>query len=198
MVFELNKFKYTKKWFLQSELKKYIHKYLNNKNELTILEIGCYEGLSSVFLAEQFLNNTNSRLICVEPFLNIENNDHIQHLSNNTESSFDYNINICNNSDKIKVFKITSDNFFENYNSLMINTKYDFIYIDGCHEQDFITRDMENSFKVLKNNGIMWMDDYGGGPKNALCCIPMNNFINKYKNEIEIIHKGYQLGIRKL
>lgn len=198
MSLDINKFKFTKKWFLQSELKQKLIKYLNPNKELNILEIGCFEGMSSVFLAENFLNNDNSQLNCVEPFLNIINNDHNKFLSNDTEKIFNYNTNICNNNNKIKLFNMTSDIFFKNYNSLLSDTKYDFIYIDGCHEQEFIRRDMENSFKYLKKNGIMWMDDYEGGPKNAKCCIPMNNFIEKYKKDIEIIHKGYQLGIRKL
>ena len=56
---------------------------------------------------------------------------------------------------------------------------------------------MENSFNVLKKNGIMWMDDYGGGDgiqiKNT-----MNNFLRKYGGQYKIIHIGYQLAIQKL
>jgi hypothetical protein len=88
--------------------------------------------------------------------------------------------------------KITSDIFFKN------NKKtYNFIYIDGSHEVDFIERDMENSFKVLEKNGIMWMDDYNGGDGIQIKNI-MNKFLEKYKNEYELIHQGYQLAIKKL
>ena len=58
--------------------------------------------------------------------------------------NFDFNISICKNSDRIIINKITPDNFFENNNQT-----YNFIYIDGCHEPDFIKRDMENSFNIL-------------------------------------------------
>jgi len=55
---------------------------------------------------------------------------------------------------------------------------------------------MENSFNILEKNGIMWMDDYSGGDgiqiKNT-----MNTFLEKYKNQYELIHKGYQLAIKK-
>ena len=55
---------------------------------------------------------------------------------------------------------------------------------------------MENSFNVLEKNGIMWMDDYNGGDgiqiKNT-----MNSFLEKYKNQYELIHVGYQLAIKK-
>jgi len=124
-------------------------------------------------------------------FLTICNNDHSIFLQNNEELNFDHNIKLCKNTDKIIIHKITSDSFFLNN-----NLTYNFIYIDGCHEPDFIKRDMENSFNILEKNGIMWMDDYGGGDgikiKNTI-----NEFLEKYNNQFELIHKGYQLAIKK-
>ena len=130
-------------------------------------------------------------MICVDPFLSISTNDHRALLKNNVEENFDFNIINCKNSDKITIRKITSDKFFED------NNKYfNFIYIDGCHEPDFIIRDMKNSFKYLKKGGIMWMDDYEKGDgikiKNA-----MNSFLEEYKGKYNLIHKGYQLAIIK-
>ena len=93
---------------------------------------------------------------------------------------------------KITVHKTISDKFFENNQKI-----FSFIYIDGCHELDYIKRDMVNSFKVLKKDGIMWMDDYGGGNAPNLCKIPMNNFLEEYKGKYTIIHKNYQLAIKK-
>ena len=84
-------------------------------------------------------------LTCIDPFLNIDTNDHKHLLQNNEEMNFDYNILNCRNSNKIIIHKITSDNFFT------INNKtYNFIYIDSCHEQEFIKKDMENSFNILE------------------------------------------------
>ncbi len=191
----MNKYVYTKNWFLESEIKKVLNSsysyFINKNSKNNILEIGCFEGLSSVFFADNLLNHHNSTLTCVDPFLHIDNNDHNQ-LLNNVENNFDNNIRICNNSNKITIHKITSDEFFKTNNK-----KFNFIYIDGCHEPDFIMRDMENSFACLENNGIMWMDDYCGGDgiqiKNT-----MNNFLKKYNNKYKIIHIGYQLAIKKL
>ena len=184
-------YKYSQTWFLHSEIKNLLKHHINNSTENIMLEIGCFEGLSSVFFADNFLNFQSSRLICVDPFSTISTNDHSQYLQNNEELNFNYNISNCKNSDKIIVHKITSDKFFETNNK-----DYNFIYIDGCHDPEFIKRDMENSFAVLKQNGIMWMDDYCGGDgiqiKNA-----MNEFLDKYNSQYEIIHSGYQLAIKK-
>lgn len=56
---------------------------------------------------------------------------------------------------------------------------------------------MENSFKFLEKNGIMWMDDYLGGDGKTIKNT-MDNFLEKYKGKYEIIHKRYQLAIKKL
>jgi predicted O-methyltransferase YrrM len=187
----MNNYKYTQNWFLGSEIKQDLFKFLDKEKENKILEIGCFEGLSSVFFADNFLDNPNSTLTCVDPFLTINNNDHHRFLQNNEEMNFDFNISNCKNSDKIIIHKITSDIFFKNNNQT-----YNFIYIDGCHEPDFINRDMENSFNILEKNGIMWMDDYGGGDgiqiKNT-----MDTFLEKYNGHYELIHNGYQLAIKK-
>jgi predicted O-methyltransferase YrrM len=187
----MNNYKYSQEWFLYSEIKNCLFHFLDKLTENKILEIGCFEGLSSVFFADNFLDNPNSTLTCVDPFLTINNNDHKQFLQNNEEMNFDFNISICKRSDRIIINKITSDIFFENNKQT-----YNFIYIDGCHEPEFIKRDMENSFKILEKNGIMWMDDYAGGDgiqiKNA-----MNVFLEKYSGQYELIHRDYQLAIKK-
>ena len=51
-------------------------------------------------------------MICVDPYLKIDDNDHKTLLQNNEESNFDHNISICKNNSKITIHKITSDDFF--------------------------------------------------------------------------------------
>jgi hypothetical protein len=160
-------------------------------------------------------------MTCIDPFLNIDNNDHRYLLQNGEESNFDYNISKCKNTEKIKVYKTSSDNFFS-----MAASKYNFIYVDGCREPDFIKRDMENSFNVLEKGGIMWMNGYddggcdgygscdgggcdgygscgGGGCDGYGSCDStvikkvMDDFLNKYKGDYDVIHSGYQLAIRR-
>ena len=112
----MNTYKYSQRWFLDSEIKSRLAHFLDKSKENKMLEIGCFEGLSSVFFADNFLNNQHSHLTCVDPFLTIDNNDHQEYLNNNEELNFIHNISICNNSNKIKVNKITSDEFFKSNN----------------------------------------------------------------------------------
>ena len=187
---------YTNNWFHTSELKRNVHKYLNKQEVNNILEIGCYEGQGSLYFSDEFLSCNGSSLDCVDPFLNEDAdfvNDHAELLTNhNVEEHFDHNIQLSKHYDKVHIHKILSNHFFTN------NTKtYNFIYIDGSHEIEDIKSDMENAFKILRNNGIMYMDDYLGGNGNEIKGA-MDAFIDKYKDEIIVIYKGYQLGLQKI
>ncbi len=183
-------YKYTQTWFINSEINRYLHRVIDTVSQRKILEIGCFEGLSSVFFADNFLEHSESTLTCVDPFLNIKNNDHSMFLQNNEESNFDFNTSNCKYPAKLRIYKTTSDNFFVEHCERG-DDHFDFIYIDGCHDPAYVSRDMENSFRILKSGGIMWMDDYGSIRP------PMDIFLEKHKGAYELIHMGYQLAIRK-
>jgi predicted O-methyltransferase YrrM len=187
----MDNYRYSQRWFLDSEIRQRLDTFINKTQQNRMLEIGCYEGLSSVFFADNFLDNSSSTLTCVDPFMTITANDHSAFLQNKEELNFDYNISNCKNVDKIKIHKITSDAFFESNNQI-----YNFIYIDGSHQPEFIKRDMENAFNVLEKNGIMWMDDYCGGDGVQIKSV-MDGFLERHKGQYRLIHKGYQLAIQK-
>ena len=196
-----NKYKYSQTWFIDSDIHKGLDGFVTKTAENRILEIGCFEGLSSIFFADNFIDHPNSILTCVDPFLTISDNDHSQFLLDNQEQNFDHNLSVCNNSDKIDIHKVTSDAFFESLNSCNSCDRctYNFIYIDGCHETDVLTRDLENSFRMLEPGGIMWMDDYEGGDRIRIKGI-IDAFREKYteNGQCETIHRCYQLAIKKL
>jgi hypothetical protein len=107
--------------------------------------------------------------------------------------NFDFNINNSSNKEKIKIYKITSDSFFE-----INNQNYNLIYIDGSHDLEYITRDIKNSYNCLEKGGIMWIDDYkGGGPENNNLQKTIDQVLLTLTEPYEIIHKEYQLAIRK-
>lgn len=188
----MNKYKYSENWFFQSEIYKKLLNIVDKTKENKILEIGSFEGLSSVFFADNLLDAPGSTLTCVDPFLTIDDNDHKKWFIQNVEETFDYNISICKHPQKISVSKITSDKFFE------INTNtFNFIYVDGCHEPEFVKRDIENAFQILEKDGIMWMDDYLFGETRLIKAV-IDNFLEKYNGQYDLLHKSYQIAIRKL
>ena len=190
MCLDLTKYDYTYKWVYTSEIRFNLLKYVDPKVENKILEIGSFEGLSASCFSDNLLDNQKSFLICVDPF---SDTDVTTNVSNETELRFKSNISKSKNSNKCIHHKCYSNQFF-NTNQ----TTFNVIYIDGSHLPEDITYDMEESFAILENNGIMWMDDYmGGGDDEGIIKKTMDLFLEKYKKQCVVIHTGYQLGIQK-
>lgn len=53
-------------------------------------------------------------------------------------------------------FRLTSDEFFENYNHL----KFDVVFIDGLHEYKQCQRDCLNAMKQLNKGGVIFFHDF--------------------------------------
>ena len=68
-------------------------------------------------------------------------------------------------------YEMTSDEMFYN---MPKNKKYDIIFIDGMHEEQFVDRDIINSMKHLNKGGVICVHDVI--PKNRKLQI---NFYNK-------------------
>jgi predicted O-methyltransferase YrrM len=187
----MNTYYFTNDWFENSNMKQFIKNFFNGLDEIHILEIGCFEGRSSCYFSDELLHNDLSSLTCVDPF-NI--NDKTTHVNLSTESIFYHNISKSKNFNKIQVHCKYSDNFFMDSDKIKI---YDLAYIDGCHIPDQIVRDLENVCPRMKENGIVWLDDYEGGENSEkLIKNAIDNFISKHNSKIKIIVKGYQIAFR--
>lgn len=186
------KFSQSYNWFDKSELKRKAFRFLNGRRVNHILEIGSFEGRSSVFLAESFLKNELSFLYCVDPFLSISDNDHHQLLTSEHEANFLYNIEVTTRSSQVKHYKMTSDKFY-NQN----DHKFNFIYIDGCHDPLQIVVDLNNAVDICCIKGIIWMDDYLGGNGDLMIKKAIDSYLADNDTGLQIVHKGYQLGLKK-
>ena len=143
-----NKGRYSQDWFSYNikYLSRIIYKFELNYKKINILEIGCYEGLSTVF----FLTTLkNSNIYCVDPFLDFaENKDKdfnqvFENFKNNTKEFHT----------RVRLSKTTSDEFFKKN----LNEKFDLIYIDGNHHSDNVLRDARNSFKLLIKEALLYL-----------------------------------------
>jgi hypothetical protein len=152
------------------------------------------------------MDHERSSLDCVDPFYPSGSVSGItsKYVSKTTEENFHSNILKSKNFKKITAHKMTSDDYFFYSNHNLFQHKiskktYDFIYIDGCHEPEFLTKDIENSWKVLSKSGVMWMDDYGfPHAEKGKIKYHIDEVLDKYKTEFEVLHQGYQLAIKKI
>ena len=110
------------------------------------IEIGCYTAVNS----KDILNVLNVKeLVIIDPY--------------EKYSDFpDYNENLLTNANDIAKKRLSkfSDkvSWVKEYSSDAIpflNGQFDFIYIDGNHEYEFVYQDMINYFNILAPGGIM-------------------------------------------
>jgi hypothetical protein len=132
---------------------KYNFNYFDN---LKILEVGSWEGLSAYFLASTF---SNSHITCVDTWLGADEHKNgdidIRTILNKSESTFDATMEPYAN--RLIKFKGTS---FAFYASTNLNNYYDLIYLDGSHFCDDVLIDAIKAFELLKFGGLLIFDDY--------------------------------------
>jgi len=191
-----NNYIFTVDWFSYN-IQIWTH-YLNefkNKPKLHFLEIGSFQGRSTVWLLENILTDNTSAITCIDTFEgSIEHTIHFQNDIKNLFDIFSHNISKFKN--KVNIIKDKSQNALKK-----INEQYDFIYIDGDHKASSVIEDAILSFPLLKKGGIMIFDDYLwfqmkkfiDNPKVAI-----DAFLEIYADKITILYKNHQVIIEKL
>tara|TARA_B100000886_G_C20261404_1_gene423054 strand:+ start:164 stop:364 length:201 start_codon:yes stop_codon:yes gene_type:complete len=64
------------------------------------------------------------------------------------------------------------------------------------HTKEQIPKDVINSWESLLKDGIIWMDDYLGNHGKLKKIF--DKTLESLKGEHKVIHKGYQIAIKKL
>jgi predicted O-methyltransferase YrrM len=168
---------------------------LKDKPNLHFLEIGSFQGRSTVWLLENILTNETSTITCIDTFEG--SIEHTLHFQNDIKNLFDiFSHNISKFKNKVNIIKDKSQDALKK-----INEQYDFIYIDGDHKASSVIEDAILSFPLLKKGGIMIFDDYLwfqmkkfiDNPKVAI-----DAFLEIYADKITILYKNHQVIIEKL
>ena len=184
--------KITDDWFTHNlnNLNYVFEKYELYKKKINALEIGSYEGNSSVFFLKYFLN---LNLTCVDTFRgSAEHKD-----KTFTKAYKNFIFNTKKYKKRLRLFKTQSDNFFKNINK----AKYDLIYIDGSHYSKDVLNDALDSFKVLNKGGLIIFDDFMWDYFKKINDNPIGGikiFFKKKFFEVKILSISYQIILQKL
>jgi hypothetical protein len=171
--------------------------YFFTKNKLSnnvqsYLEIGCFEGMSSIFSLSK-LENANCHF--VDPFIPYDEMTNAAGINKFDEIFKNFKHNISFFGDRATLHRETSDVFFSK------NTKnFDLVYIDGSHFGDDVYRDSVNAFKVLNKKGYIIFDDFFWIHFDTLQENPIGGivkFLIENKSQIKIIYLSDQLFIQK-
>ena len=128
---------------------------------ITIIEIGCFEGRSTVWFADYLKNNSDSELICIDTWKGGEEiaRTNLKFDMNIVKENFSNNVDQHPCKDQITVFEGSSEVHLSNLLSAYYQT-VDFIYLDGSHTQRDTLVDLTLSLLLIKKGGIIIVDDY--------------------------------------
>lgn len=165
------------------------------KEDLNFLEIGCFEGKATHWLCSNILTGKNCSISVVDTF-----GGSMEHKERNF--SFDgvkarFLENTKQYEAMIKIYQMESQKMLREINASI----FDFIYVDGSHTAPDVLEDAILSWRLLKPQGIMIFDDYAWDAykaepeKNPRLAI--DSFLAVMKNKYELLHKEYQVAIKK-
>lgn len=153
------------------------------------LEIGCYEGRSTLAFLDHVLTHPESTIDTVDPWVlydQAQRDRYATALHNLSEHP-----DCC----KVSVWREVSDSFCRR----AAKNHYDFAYIDGSHIAGEVLSDCLAVLPLLKAGGIMLCDDYlwpsrpGDGPKEGI-----DRFVLLAGDAVRCIHSGYQIAFEKV
>ena len=192
-------YKFTEDWFSENNPEKVVRQFDEFLSEFkdkpsTFLEIGSFEGMSTIWMLENILTNKESKLFCIDAWAEWTGDAFVR---------FVENINKTGLKDKVNIIKGDSSKTL----GWLPDSHFDFIYVDGNHDEKAVIQDAILSFRTLKHGGIMAFDDYllgirypnspGSKAMNGSTKKAIDYFLDIFQDELEIIHKDYQVWIRK-
>ena len=164
------------------------------------LEIGSFEGRSTVWTAENMMED-GGEIVCIDTWEG--GMEHVHGEMVGAEGRFDKNMALLK-----EKFPERGVNKQKGLSTTWLptlrheNCTFDFIYIDGSHVAKDVITDACMSWPMLKISGFMVFDDYLWKPQGLTAMdrpkIAIDAFTNMFENELEVVHVGYQLVVRKI
>jgi predicted O-methyltransferase YrrM len=168
-----------------------------------VLEIGAYEGRSTVWIMEHMLDEGGT-VVCIDTWGGGE-----EHASVDMGAVRDrFNNNVAYAKSLFPSKGVTAIRGFST-DVLLSNVKqwshepaqFDFIYIDGSHKACDVLTDACLSWPALKKGGVMVFDDYlWGNPRDVLHRpkLAIDAFVNCMAEQLTPLYIGTQFVIKKL
>lgn len=162
------------------------------------LEIGAFEGRATTWIIENMMSD-GGEIVCIDTWQGGE--EHVNGEMNNAKANFNHNINLVREKYINKYVTAIEGLSHEWLPALsQDNWRFDFIYVDGSHIAKDVLTDACMAWPMLKTGGIMVFDDYLWGDMSRPNHVPkpaIDAFVNIFIEELNIVHLGYQLIVRK-
>lgn len=176
--------------------------YFDGKPDMHCLELGSYQGRSTLYTVKNFCNGKGSYVDAVDTWEG--SIEHSNQEKVNLQEFFVNNTRQYLAAGTIKMHKgFSSDYLIKFVQEVRAGNKaqYDFIYIDASHMAKDVMMDAILSWEMLKIGGIMAFDDYKWKPERESHRVPkvaIDAFLEIYTSMFDILHKDYQVHLKKM
>jgi hypothetical protein len=186
-------YRFTQDWFSSNipvwagVLKQY-----QGKPDVQYLEVGTWEGRSLLWVLDNVLTHPTSRLTAIDPLID----DPGWPDSKDIKGTLFANVKLSGQEERVNVIV----GFSQTELRKLPLESYDIIYIDGSHASNDTLEDLVLSFRLLKENGLLIMDDYQHYADRLLFDRPkfsMDAFYATFRGQFEVIHYGWQVMLKK-
>lgn len=150
--------------------------------DFQVVEIGSFQGMSACWLLDNILTNPTAKITCIDLYF---------------QQHFKGNIAQTGVAEKVIELEGYSQDLLVNLDSEF----YDIAYVDGCHKPTSALQDAILSWRLVKVGGLMIFDDYEftfpDSPEQDTK-IGIDVFLEMFGSQLEVVHKGYQLIVKKI
>lgn len=154
-------YQFTTNWLAQNL--GYVNMILKSFAPRRILEIGCFEGRSTVhFIEYLWKTHKSGSITCIDPWVDYaEMQGEMYKNLSEAETKFDQNISLALENTNIVFTKLKGPSI-KMLSKLVVeeSEQFDLIYVDGSHMAVDVFADAALSFHLLKSGGVMIFDDY--------------------------------------
>ena len=204
----MRNFTFTEDWFIEDGLT--VLNNMDTSNELHVLEIGSFEGKSTIWFLDKILQHQKSTITCVDPWLDYsqnqdslnsyeKKNNEWKMIERGIKQNFLQNIIESGYSDKVLIRQGFSDKILP---SLITEQKiYDIIFIDGNHTAPYVLMDAIMSWTLLRKGGIIIFDDYTWGLDRPTTTRPKESidyFMLSFADYVTELYSKYRKIVKKL
>lgn len=180
------------------EILDYFNNSFDTKNtETKILEIGTFSGTSLIHILKEI---PNCKGFVIDKWQNYQASLLTEQIDfSKVKEAFYNNMKVSGQMDKMENVYI-GDSHKILMNMLKTNNKFDLIYVDGSHKCLDAYLDIELSFELLNNKGILIIDDvmYLMGNILESPYEAVLNFLKRNKGQYKILKNTYRLFLEKL
>jgi predicted O-methyltransferase YrrM len=159
-----------------------------------VVEIGSFEGRSTLWFLDHLLRHMDSRITCIDTFAG--GAEHTAAQTGALYERFLANLEESGQAQKVEVLRMNS---FAGLTRLLASgVRADLVYVDGSHEAPDVLADLVLSFRLLPPGGVVLCDDYLWSREETahadiLGCpkLAIDAFTNIHRRQIDLLEWGY-------